>query len=175
MSQALYLQYQTDNIYELAQKLNLDYQEPIEALAHLVKTTLSEDYPADYLDSAYDLLNKLKDFIAFSRSTVIYTQELHRKNISGHDCRTCSGACNIDHSIKLTELQKYAIVIKRLMLEVHELSAGIPLEIKSRPSYVKHKYGVLLLDKTLCELFFLEEVFLVPALRRAQRSIYARS
>jgi hypothetical protein len=175
MSQALYLQYQTDNIYELAEKLNVDYQEPIEALAHLVKTTLTEDYPAEYQDEVYALMDKLKDFVSFSRSTVIYTQELHRKNISGHDCRTCSGACNIDHSIKLTELQKYATVIKRLVLQVHELSAGIPLEIKNRPSYVKHKYGVLLLDKTLCELFFLEEVFLVPALRRAQKNIYARS
>jgi hypothetical protein len=175
MSEAIYLQYQKENLPDLAEKLNADYREPLEALTLMIEKMALVPYPDSYKKIVDVLVNKLKTFLSFKEELVLYSKQLHQKMVKGHDCRACSGDCSIDHSIRIAELYDHTRDIRQLLLEVHDFAITASSDIISRDSILKHKYGILLLEKTLCELFFLEEVFLVPAMKKAQKEIYARN
>lgn len=174
MAHTFYKQYRNQPLATLAEKLAEDYHEPVAAICNMLEHTLPTVADAGYIEASNLVIEKTSDYIRF-RITVLqpYANDLHGKDISGQDCRYCPHRCGIDHAQIITELQLLANHVKRGMLWLQTAVSMMPHRLKDDNIYLPHRYHILLLDKTLTELFFLEDTLLIPMMAGAQKNIYA--
>lgn len=174
MSQALYIQYHHQSLAALAEKLSEDYHEPIAAICDLLANTLPTVANAGYIEASAMLVEEVEKYINYRKKILLpYAKELHGKDLTGHDCRTCQHKCSIQHLQLIKDLQLIANTIKQLLLALQVAVSIMPPTLKSNNTYLTHRYHTLLLDKTLTELFFLEDTLLIPLVAGAQKNIYA--
>lgn len=174
MAQAFYHNYIHQSLATLAKLLLKNYHEPIVAICDSFSNTIPTIADKGYINAYLAFKRQLTHYINFrEESLILYTKELEEKHLSGHDCRTCNHKCDAQHSLMIKDLQLLANSIKQKLLAVHIAAAKMPAAIRNDDVYLKHRYYTLLLDKTLAELFFLEDTILIPKMVNAQKSIYA--
>jgi hypothetical protein len=104
-----------------------------------------------------------------------YVQKLNERKESGHDCRNCTGGCQLQHDIQLLDLKQSHNQLKGFL---HRLQmAALPLYSESiyPDAYRILRNQMAIIENNLAELFFIEEAYLIPQVVVAQNSIHVGS
>lgn len=105
---------------------------------------------------------------------VPYMLKLHAKSVEQHDCRHCTGWCGMGHATQLLEIESSHAKLRELLYRLHKVALPL-LEESDYPSqYAKLRLEILLLERLVAEMFLLEEGYLVPLIRQAQKKIHAQ-
>lgn len=179
MSQRIFSTYISYNLPEVANRLDMEYYD----LAHRLCSN-AEGY-IDHLTTNTDVdtqaynnyFNTFKDHLlrfVETRKVVFlpYIDELYNKSATGHNCATCSGRCEVQHGIKLLELNT-------TLEQLRAIAAGLKTSLPSLANTAyKGELKILhneveLLHNVINELLYLESEVLIPKIKEAQNSIHA--
>ena len=165
---------------ELAERLSRDYYDLLEILSGNVDAHTSEllnqQIFTEYVRHSKYLVEEVRGFVNERREVYIpYVFDLEAKNTTGHNCSTCSGRCDMQHSFKLAELetsQKKIYDIANRVLALLAEKAG--KEANAEKLIILRNEAALLRNK-ISQLIEHEEIFLIPRIREAQKNINAHS
>lgn len=166
------------DLVDLAEKISMDFNESIIALCHSLenytgKLNFDNRYN-EYIVLCEALIIKVKEYIDIQENRLSeYVQELSEKNNTGHNCLHCSGKCHVQHKMQLANATYLSREIKRLLADGFEIFP-IPDNIQDE-NFKQQRLSFMLLDKTITELFYVHESYLMPAILEAQININALS
>ena len=165
---------------EVAERLTHDYYDLLDALCANVdshtREMLGHALDEEYIRHSNYLVEEVRGFVNERRNVYIpYVFELAEKKATGHNCSTCSGRCDMHHSLRLHELsasQKkiYDIANKTLALLVEQIN-----HLPHASQVVALRNEATLLRNKISQLVDYEELFLVPGIKEAQKNINAHS
>eukprot|EP01012_Entosiphon_sulcatum_P032011 TRINITY_DN40748_c0_g1_i1.p1 TRINITY_DN40748_c0_g1~~TRINITY_DN40748_c0_g1_i1.p1 ORF type:complete len:179 (+),score=21.79 TRINITY_DN40748_c0_g1_i1:73-537(+) len=117
--------------------------------------------------------NHLLQFIE-TRQTVFlpYIDELFNKSATGHNCSTCSGRCEVQHGIKLLELNTTLEQLRSIAADLKTTLPSLANTAYKGELKILHN-EVELLHNVINELLYLESEVLIPKIKEAQNSINA--
>ena len=131
---------------------------------------------ADLIGHARAFATEVRSYLKERVTTQIpYLNELAEKSSTGHDCAQCSGKCDLQHTMRLYELNKSIEKIlnatEYIYTEFEHVykSFGDNTEIRSLHS------AIMLLNHFLRTVLATEVAVLVPRIKEAQREINAHS
>jgi hypothetical protein len=182
-SKMLFSQYNNADLMTLTKALEQDNFEVLTILSiaaqkQSARLSILEALPAtsQYISLCNRLIDEIQQLIRGRRTSLIpYVNRLYEKETGNHDCRNCSGFCNMQHNSQLMELQDSHNRIKDIL---HKLPmVGLPLYSDTiyPDAYRILRSQMALLENSLTELFFIEEVYLIPKVIEAQKKIYAHN
>lgn len=174
-----HLQYDTLSLQELSETLHLNYYDILSAMVTQAKVRLQELKMADmhqttrqYTDICEKVLACIYQYLhECTQDLLPYLKELHEKDISGHNCSTCQGGCDIRHQSHLMHLEQSHMQLHKLLYELQ--SAALPLYSHHPfPSIYRNlRDEMLLIDTILRELFHIEEANMMPKILQSQKKI----
>lgn len=167
----------------LTEKLDNQYYSQLERLLQgaeeyarrLEETDVHNTFP-QYIDACRKLFYELSAFLQHRQYILVpYIRELVEKHAQGHDCSTCAGACNAGHATRISEIQASHIRMKELLYNIDELT----LQCNNPPVACPVEYSILktemvLINTSLSELFYAEEMHLLKKILEEQQSIRIR-
>ena len=171
----------SDSILGLTGILLADYYDILTALSGDVLNQLSapvEQVQPLYSDQLYHCLmlaGELAAFIAERKQLYMpYFIELSEKNATGHDCSTCSGRCDMQHTAKMIELE---ISLEKLRNTIDYVDGEIANLLNAQAAGDMIRLQSLMRQMTglAKELIGLETKSLVPKLKEAQMKINAHT
>lgn len=137
--------------------LNKYYYTPVQELFES-KASIFNNAEAEALAAQLDVLNKYIDHRL--NVFVPYVYELDEKSRSGHNCKTCSGSCDAQHSLKIAEFIGLMQAMKNVAIEWDSVKTE------------KNVQGALQeINQKLDALLYLEEFELLTRVKEAQRKI----
>jgi len=169
------------SLHALKEGINKDYYELIKLISkHIkeyseyIKLKQHEPYSQTIAKQCEALADMAHTYVTNRINTYLpYLDELTDKEATGHDCATCSGRCDAQHSIKLLEFTASLNEIKKTF---RQLKTSVLQEYKEHSRALKILIDeIILLDDIINELFCIEEEQLLPGIKSAQNNIHARS
>lgn len=181
MTTTLFSRYRNCSLEELAQRLDEDYYEVIQALcvnATALGDSLAHDsrHPSTALYSgmAKKLAHKINSLVLRRKKELLpYVLELHTKKTEGHNCSNCSGICHVGHAERLIDLRESHKTIKELLNQLEVEAMPYYADITYPSSYKILRNEMSVMDNMLAEVFYIEETHLIPKVFEAQKAINA--
>ena len=177
MALSIFLQYQNKTLAELAGKLRTDYYDLVGILVghvddhcnYLASKQISKD-SAVYRALCGELITDIKKCLAYRVDELIpYLNELAKKEETGHNCSSCTGRCDMQHSARLLE---YMASLEETKATFHKIRAVVSEEYATGDSELNILRNEMVnLDNALNELFLIEELSLLPKMKAAQKNI----
>jgi len=170
-------------LLEVAEKLHIDYYSIINGMVHAAGEKLTElkridvhHFTTRYINTCETVLSNIQQYLHERKSVLMpYLKTLHQKDITGHNCSTCSGACDMGHLSHFASLRDSHI---KLGEELYQLQlSALPLysNLNYPAVYSTLRCEMQLLDSLLRELIYLEEAFLMPGIIKSQKKINAHA
>ncbi|MBS1687716.1 MAG: hypothetical protein JSS96_03265 [Bacteroidetes bacterium] len=169
------------SLQALKERINKDYYELVKLISrHIreyteyIKLKQHEAYGQTIAKQCEALASIAHNYVTDRINIYLpYLEELTDKEATGHDCATCSGRCDAQHSLKLLEFTASLNEIKQTF---RQLKSAVLQEYKDHGRALKILIDeVTLLDDVINELFHVEETHLLPRIKSAQNNIHARS
>lgn len=179
MSQNTLSNYIGFDLPEVAGKLDEEYYDIMHRLCDNAAGYLKHlDAATDIDTQAYNnYFNSFKEhlrvFIETRKAVFLpYIDELYFKRTTGHNCSTCSGRCEVQHGMKLMELNSS---VDQLRTIAAGLKTSLPqLTTTAYKGELKILHNEIeLLHNIINELLYLESEVLIPKIKEAQNSINA--
>lgn len=140
--------------------------------AEKVKSLENEGAITNYTVFCTDIIGETKQFIKERYDRFVpYIHTLLQKVETNHDCTNCAGGCKLNHDMHLLELmstnERMRNVVSRLQM------AALPLysDAMYPDAYRLLRGHMSLIETGLSELVFLENSYLIPKVREAQKTI----
>jgi len=181
MTTKLSSKYRSYNLEELAQRLDRDYYDHIQALCINAislanRIALEQDHPSMilYSDIAAKTIHKINIQVLKRKKEILpYILDLHTKKTEGHNCNNCSGMCHVGHTEHFLSLKASHKDILQYLDELEKESLPLHRHMEYPPAYKVLRNEMKEIDDMLTETFYLEELFLVPKVFEAQKAINA--
>lgn len=179
MSQRIFETYIQYDLPEIAGKLDTEYYKMMRRLCdnaegYLKHLDAATDIEIQYYNSYFNSFKEhLNNFIETRRVVFLpYVDELYNKHATGHNCSTCSGRCEVQHGMKLLELNSSLDNLRTISAE---LKTSLPqLNNTAYKGELKVLHNEIeLLHNIINELLYLESEVLIPKIKEAQNSINA--
>ncbi len=183
MSKVLFSKYRQFDLGELIEKLDNDYYQVTEEMcnnahSHAMQLLQKSNHESTYLyiTLCNELTGKIKEYVKLRRSVVKpYVVELHQKDAEGHNCTNCSGKCYSEHSMQMKILVDSHIRIREVLEQLRNGKLREMPDTIYPLAYRVFSNEITLLESILTELYYLEEVNLIPRVSDAQKKINAYS
>ncbi len=179
MSQHILSKYIICDLPEVANMLDAEYYDMMHRLCGNAEGYIEHlDAATDVDTQAYNSYFKnfrdhLLKFVETRKAVFLpYIDELYNKSATGHNCATCSGRCEVQHGIKILELNSS-------VEQLRNVAAGLKTSLPSlNNTAFKGELKILhneieLLHNIINELLYLESEVLIPKIKEAQNSIHA--
>lgn len=121
------------------------------------------------------IITEVMDIVELKKKNFLpYLYQLGEKQQHAHDCSTCSGKCNMEHSMQLHYMHASNKKVESIL---HRLEAeGTPMHNIDYPNlYGTLRKQMAILENRLRELYQYEEATVIPAVINAQQKIKAHS
>lgn len=180
MAGSLYAKYNSYTLNELITMLDNRYYQPLEVLGVNAGKYADELLEGEeqtwglFAASCNTILQNIKKHIFYRRGRLVtYVYQLAEKQQSGHDCSACSGKCSIGHSTNLESLTLSHKEVGKVLLDINQFVYQTAGDQNFSPVFrvLRNELGAI--DTLLTEMYYLEEICLVPALVNAKNSINA--
>lgn len=176
-------QYDTLSLQELSEKLNLNYYDIIADMNRHAVQKLAELKAQDihqctsqYTQLCSVALERITKYLHHRKQELVpYLNELHEKDVTGHNCGTCKGGCDIRHHAYLLELQQSHKDICQILYQLQAAALPLYSELPPQGIYRSLRDEMLLIDTIMKELFHMEEANLIPKMLQSQKKINAGS
>jgi hypothetical protein len=176
-------QYDRLSLQELSEKLNLNYYDIITDMSHVAMQKLEELKAKDihqctsqYTELCSKALEHIARYLHHRKQELLpYLNELHDKDITGHNCSACTGGCDIRHHAYLAELQQSHKDVCQLLYQLQTAALPLYSELPPPGIYRSLRDEMLLIDTIMKELFHMEEANLIPKMLQSQKKINAGS
>ncbi len=181
MTTILFSRYRNCSLDELAQRLDEDYYNTIQALcvnATTLADRLAQDNPHPsttlYGSLAAKSAHRINNLVLARKKELLpYVLELHTKKTEGHNCSNCSGICHVGHAERLIELRESHKTIKELLNRLQTEALPLFADVTYPSSYKILRNEMSVMDNLLNEVFYIEETHLIPKVFEAQKAINA--
>lgn len=158
--------------YAAAQDLSAKARKQIEKINRLE----SSEAPLQYVMLCERVLNETDQYINNRQSVYIpYVLKLSDKVAEDHNCANCSGNCKIEHDSHVLELNATNDLIRQVLSKLKMASLPLYSETTFPDEFRVLRAHMTLLENHITELVFLENTYLIPKIREAQKSINALS
>ncbi len=180
----------TDNLAHFGEKMLADLTEDLhsqyytqlermmlkaEEYAQQLKETDIHNTLHQYIDACRRLLYELNVFLQHRRCVLTpYIKELVVKHAEGHDCSTCAGACNVGHNAHVSEIQLSHSRMKELLYNIEKITLQCNVHTECSAKYSLLNAEMRLIDTSLSELFYVEEMNLLRKIFEEQQFIHIR-
>lgn len=128
---------------------------------------------SDYGRACLAAAEKIESHILY-RADVLkpYIDELQEKSDTGHDCTSCTGKCHVQHRFTLTNALHQGREIRRVLGALFEAFAPEQYDVPD-VNVKAQRLSLMQLERTLTEIMYVEELFLIPSIIQAQTMINA--
>jgi hypothetical protein len=183
MARILFSTYQKEDLLELVGRLDRDYYEVIDELCrhaaiHASEVEISKINQSTilFLDLCKKLLGEINSQVKMRRDILIpYVHQLLKKAAINHSCKTCDENCDIEQEKRLRLIIDSHETIKELLFRIQQLAKPLYLETIQSISYKILRNEMMIIDTALSELFYIEEVILIPKVKEVQKQLNANS
>ncbi|MCB9047434.1 MAG: hypothetical protein H6550_14975 [Chitinophagales bacterium] len=181
MTNILFSRYRNCNLDELAERLGKDYYEMlaivctnVAALANELEEDTAHPSTVLYTGMAVKLVEQVEHLVGDRQKNLMpYLLELDAKKKEGHNCLNCSGRCHVGHAERLMNLRASHDSIKRLLTQLDMEAMPLHRDIEYPKAYKILRNEMKEIDNMLNEVFYIEELYLVPKVFEAQKAINA--
>ena len=184
MAPSQFDEYTRTELKSFVEKLKIDHYHVVDTLCEAAKKQVlklneleNHTSSSQYITLCIKLIEEIRNYIQQKNENLIpYLQELLEKDAENHDCSTCAGtgSCNMKHEIQLIDLMNSHKNIKTILYRLQMVVLPLYSETIFPDAYRVLRNQMALLENGLTELFFLEQTFLVPKIKEAQKNINAR-
>ena len=183
MARILFSTYQKEDLFELVGRIDRDYYEVIDELCrhaaiHASEVEISKINQSTilFLDLCKKLLGEISLQVKMRRDDFIpFVHKLLKKASISHSCKTCNGTCNTEQSEQLKLIIDSHDTIKELLFRIQQLAKPLYLETIQSISYKILRNEMMIIDTALSELFYIEEVILIPKVKEVQKQLNANN
>ena len=183
MARILYSTYQKEDLLELVGRLDRDYYEVIDELCrhaaiHASEVEISKINQSTilFIDLCKKLIKEISQQVKMRREIFIpYAHQLLKKAAQQHRCYDCVDNCNNEQSEQLKLIIDSHEIIKELLFRIQQLAKPLYLETIQSISYKILRNEMMIIDTALSELFYIEEVILIPKVKEVQNQLNANS
>lgn len=179
MRNNLFSQYQELSLFDFANKLTTNYYEVLYEISVHVKSSCHDlsvkRLPQEsmlYIALCTRLANEIEQYIQHRKEILTpYLRELTEKDNTGHNCRNCSGRCDVQHTAKLIDYTVSIEEMKKTLYHIHTVILKEDRVMDDELKALHHLVGRL--ENILEEVLLLEEKKLLPKIRQIQTKIHA--
>ncbi len=179
----LHSQFKNIGLQPFVGKLDIEYYEPIEKLCQVAKKQAAKLHDLEvhqatsqYVSLCNKLIEEVENYVKFRKDQLIpYIQKLYEKDTTGHDCSKCTGNCNLQHDLRLTELEDSLMHMKDTLSRLQMVSLPLYSDTIYPDVYRILRNQMALIENALTDLFSLEETALIPKVKDAQKNIHVHS
>ena len=134
------------------------------------------DSPLQYVLHCERVLSETETYIRNRQAVYIpYVYKLSEKVADDHNCSMCSGNCKLEHDSHVLELNATNDMMRKVLNNLKMSSLPLYSETLYPDEFRVLRTHMTLLENHLTELVFLENNYLIPKIREAQKSINAVS
>ncbi|MBS1614842.1 MAG: hypothetical protein JST06_01845 [Bacteroidetes bacterium] len=128
-----------------------------------------------YTSLCANLNTQLGQYMRLRRLVILpYFEELKQKEEEGHDCRSCGGRCEMQHSRHVMDIQEAHASLHELAEHLHPFNLSLPASSLTGTELLRDfRATVIKVEELLTEILFIEESALVPLIKELQRKIWA--
>ncbi len=181
MIRSRYEQYANKNVGYLTEELLAGYYESLISLcqdarkqAEKIKRVETHDSALQYALTCEEILTETERHVSHRLNEYVpYLKDLSVKVDTGHDCAGCKGGCQLNHEVRVLELNATNDMMKKLLSKLQFSTLPLYSETIFPEDYRLLRSNMALLETNLTELFFLENNFLIPGIADAQKQINA--
>ena len=167
------------SLKDLVEKIRIDYYNPISVLCkdsgRLITEIRSSEisYDSRYMAISEMIIKETINYIDLRTTVFIpYINALAQKDVEGHNCSSCSGTCELQHSTKLIDFSTQLQQFKEKINDLIKASSKIYKRDENDSLKTLHN-KITLLHNIVTELLYVEEDALLPRIKGAQKNIYA--
>jgi hypothetical protein len=179
MARILFSTYQKEDLLELVGRLDRDYYEVIDELCrhaavHASEVEISKINQSTilFLDLCKKLIGEISLQVKMRREVFIpYAHQLLKKASQKHSCKTCDENCQNLKFVQLKLIIESHETIKELLFRIQQLAKPLYLETIQSISYKILRNEMMIIDTALSELFYIEEVILIPKVKEVQNQL----
>jgi hypothetical protein len=183
MAKILFSTYQKEDLLELVGRIDRDYYEVIDELCRHAAIHASEAENIQnnqstilFLDLCKKLIEEINQQVKMRRETFIpYVHQLLKKASTNHTSFEYDYSQSIEQNKKLKLVIDSHETIKELLFRIQQLAKPLYLETIQSISYKILRNEMMIIDTALSELFYIEEVILIPKINEVQHQFNANS
>lgn len=181
MSEGLFSEFKSYNLNELINTLNNRYYKTLEEQCVIAGDSAREICELDnhlslteYATICSGLFEVIKEHMKYRQGSLVsYVGELFAKHDEGHDCSNCSGKCAVGHNTHLASIHSSHNKVGEILKQINDLTSPYG-PTQSKPlAYSMLRNELAVIDTLLTEMYYLEEINLLPAIIHAKTSINA--
>lgn len=156
--------------YAAAEEINNKARRQTEKIKRLEMA----EAPLQYVSLCERVLTETDSYIRNRQSVYLpYVLKLSDKVADDHNCANCTGNCKLEHDSHVMELNATNDLIRQVLSKLKMASLPLYSETTFPDEFRVLRAHMTLLENHLTELVFLENNYLIPKIREAQKSINA--
>jgi|SRR6185437_605268 len=131
-------------------------------------------YNSEYyiMSLCHKLMEEITNYLKIRKPDfIIYAIELAAKSLSGHDCQNCSGNHAPQHADHIFKLQESYGKTSGALQKIYKAFPSSSFHNLYSDAYVVLRNQVTTIERTLIDIFFVEEIYLKPKIVSAQNNM----